>query len=332
MARNKYTVRDIARLAGVSPATVSRVMNHRNMVEKETAERVEAAINELGYIVKETHTPYAPDCKVILVNVVQGSNPFYSEVINGAITSAAAHGFTLLVNHDTINTSSLGSFIGLVRKVQAAGLITLSQIRTDILKQLDDIVPVIQCCEYNPESALPYVSIDDRAAAERAVEYLIHAGRHKIAMINGPLSYKYARERLEGFQEAMDSAELSVPSSWVLQVPEVSYDMACTVAGQLFHYDTQPNAVFAASDLFAAAVINAAEKSGLRVPEDLMVIGFDDLPLCQMTRPSITSVSQPKFQLGYTACEYLIEAVQNPEARTRSSLLSTDLIIRGSTK
>lgn len=331
MARSKYTVRDIAKLAGVSPATVSRVMNHPELVDTATAQKVQAAIKELGYIVKATHSPAVSQKDLILINCVPGTNPFYSDVVSGAYASAGAHGYDLAANFDSINASTIENFISFVKRIHASGVITLSHIREDILKQINDVVPLIQCCEYNPESAVPYVSIDDYTAAQQAVNYLINAGRSKIAIVNGPLQYKYARDRLRAFQDTMESAGLFVPSSWILQIPDINYEMAYTIVSQLLSSESRPNAFFAVSDVLAAAVINAARKYKIRVPEDIMVMGFDNIPLCQMTRPTISTVSQPKFQLGYTACEYLIENIKNNGLAPRSILLSTDIVIREST-
>lgn len=330
MATNKYTVRDVAKLSGVSPATVSRVINHRDLVDDETAAKVNAAMDELGYIAKATHTAPSTEKAIILINV-EDKNPFYEDVLQGAITSANAHGFKLIANFDAIETATIGDFIGLVRKIHAAGIITLTQIRADILKQIQDVLPIIQCCEYNAETSVPHISIDDYAATQQAVKFLIQAGCAKIAMLNGPLSYKYARERLRAFQNTMHDANLSVPPFWLLQVPKIDYDMAYTVVSQFLSTpENRPDAFFATSDIFAAAVINAAAKLNIRVPQDMMVIGFDNLALCKMMHPAITSVNQPKFQLGYTACEYLINHIKNKRAPIQSVTLATNLIIRES--
>lgn len=330
MGRGKCTTRDIAKLAGVSPATVSRVINHRELVDDQTANRVLAAMEQLGYEAKNAHPSEAAEKRVILVNYEQGTNPFYDEVITGIITSANAHGYYIVTNFDSINAASIDNFINLIRKIRASGVITISQVQEDLLQQINDVVPVEQCCEYNPGSRLPYVSIDDYAAAQHAVTHLIASGRNKIAMVNGPLQYKYAKERLRGFQDTMTQAGLFVPSSWIMQVPEVNYDMAFTIVSQLLRSNSRPNAFFAASDVFAAAIINAARKYNIRIPEDVMVIGFDNISICKMTRPTITTIDQPKFQLGYTACEYLIENIHNNGLSARSMILSTDLIIRES--
>ena len=329
--KDKIRTSDIARLAGVSPATVSRVINHRELVKRDTINAVLNAMKQLGIELPNLEAYNQNDKRIILVNCPTGTNPFYEEVLEGAASSTTAHGYDLILNYDILNQGSLDNFISLVKKINVSGIILLSTLDSDLLDKLNSVVPVVQCCEFNKESDLPFVSIDDFEAARGAVRYLTSAGRNKIAFINGPMSYKYAKERLEGFRTAMDEANLSVPSSWILHVPQINYDMAYTLVLQLLRSDPRPNAVFAASDVLAAAVVNAARKSGLKVPDDLMAIGFDNIPLCQMVRPTLTSINQPKFRLGYTACEILIETVQGIHPVPRSTLLPTELIIREST-
>lgn len=327
----KARIQDIAREAGVSPTTVSRVLNHRDLVNAETRETVEAAMDRLGYHAAKPASAKRPRRKILLLNCPQGNNPFYEEIINGAITSANSHDYYLILNYDNANTKTFSDFQGLIKGVNAAGVILLNQLHEDLLEKINHIAPVVQCCEYNSNSSLPYVSIDDFSAAQQAVNYLIRAGRNKIAFLNGPLKYKYAQERLRGYKCAMEAASLSIPSSWIMQIPEINYDMAYTVVSQLLSSEQCPNAFFASSDVLAAAIINAAKRYHLRVPEDIMVIGFDNISISQMVRPSITTVNQPKFQLGYTACEILVELINNPSTQPKSTLLATELIIREST-
>ncbi len=327
----KIKTSDIAKEAGVSPATVSRVINHRELVKEEKVAAVVAAMERLGLTPPAIATPQKRvDSKTILVNFPKGSNPFYEEILEGAISSAAAHGYDLVYNYDNLRRSTFDRFVRLVKNINAAGVILLAALEEDLLSELYSIVPVIQCCEYNKHSSLPYVSVDDYDSARKVVNYLISTGRNKIAFINGPLSMKYAKERLAGFQSAMDDASLSVPSGWVISVPEINYDIAYTVVSQLLQSESRPNAFFAASDVLAAAVVNAARNMHIHVPDDLMVVGFDNIPLCQMIRPTLSSVNQPKFRIGFTACEMLCEMIASPDALPQSVLLPTELIVRES--
>lgn len=330
MNKAKLSTADIAREAGVSPATVSRVINHRDLVRPETAARVESVMQAMGFTKKQTVISSTDDKKVILVNCPQGTNPFYEEIIRGTITSAEAHGYYLVLNYDHIHPGTIDTFISLIKRINASGVILLSRLSEELLNHLHNVVPLVQCCEYNADADYPYVSIDDYAAAFQAVNYLISAQRNKIAFVNGPGHFKYARERLQGYLDALSEAELSVPSDWILQIPQIDYNMAYSAVSQLLRSDELPNAFFAASDVFAAAIINAARKFGLRIPEDIMVVGFDNISISLMVRPTITTVNQPKLQLGYTACEMLSEIIAHPKNAAKSILLSTELIIRES--
>lgn len=163
------------------------------------------------------------------------------------------------------------------------------------------------------------------------MEYLISRGRNKIALINGSASYRYSRERREGFYEAMEEAGLTVPGSWTVDLPEINYEMAYAAVCQILNAEPIPNAFFCVSDTLAAAVLKAARHYHYRVPQDIMVVGFDNTGISRMCSPSITTVSQPVFQEGFTSCELLLKMVENPEAEVNSILLETELIVRETT-
>ncbi|HHV11155.1 MAG TPA: LacI family transcriptional regulator [Clostridiales bacterium] len=330
-SNSKITVSKIAAGAGVSPATVSRVLNHRHLVKPETIEQVENAMKALGYSIPEHKITAPREEPVIILNIPNINNLFYTEVIQGATMSANSHGCHLLINQSPLDHGSFHGFCSLIRRVNAAGVIFLNQVPSELLHQINQMVPVIQCCEYNQDADLPYVSIDDCRAAMKATEYLIASGKNKIAFINGPLSFKYAMERQRGFLTAMSNADLSIPKSWLIQLPEVNYEMAYAAVCQLLTSEVVPGAFFAASDMLAAAAIRAAKRYHYHVPRDIMVVGFDNIDLSAMYTPSITTVSQPKFQEGFSSCEMLLEKIANPDSATRSILFDTELVIREST-
>lgn len=331
MKKKKITVADLARKSGVSAATVSRVINHRELVKEETVRAVEKAMVQLGYAHKNAEKPVSGQKQLIILNVPDTQNVFYQEVIRGARMSANAHGFFLLIYESYINPGTIQNFCGLIQRVSAAGVILLNQLNETLLNQIQGIVPLIQCCEYNKEAAYPYVGIDDLYAAKNATEHLISCGHHKIAFINGPLSFKYAVDRQQGFLEALETAGITVPKSWIVQLPEVHYELAYSAICRLLNGVDVPNAIFAISDVFAMAALRAAHRYGLKVPRDLMVVGFDNIEFSMMTSPSITTVDLPKYQMGYCACEMLIDYILNPLAEPRSILLDTQLVIREST-
>lgn len=329
MKKHKPTIAAIANEANVSPATVSRVINHRNLVNESTIQQVEDAMLRLGIAVNEKKK-INNEKKVILFSRETGNTTFYDQICKGILKSTQANGYHLIVNYDSINRGNIGDFIMLLKRANVSGLILSSFLSEDLLDALNAVVPIVQCCEFNENSSIPYVSIDDYNASRQATRYLITSGRNKIAFINGPQNQHYAKERLRGFLDTIYEDGISIPSSWIAHVPSIDYNLAYTIICQILNSDIRPNAFFAVSDILAAAAINACNRFHLRVPEDVMVMGFDNGDICTMIRPSITTVSQPKFQLGYTASEILIDLLHNSNTNARNLLLSTELIIRES--
>lgn len=332
MRNTRYKTHEIAKKAGVSPASVSRAVNHPELLSEDSLEKIKSTMEEMGYDLNEIFQLRVNSKEIILINCPQGTNPFYEEVINGVISSADSNGYYTLLNYTELNENNIDDFLNMLQLAKVKGLIALSQLSVEILYKINAVVPVVQCCEFNDMAKLPYVSIDDYVAAKNAVKYLIAAGRKKIAFLNGPKHYKYARERLRGFMDALAEEKLSVPEEWIMHVPEIDYQMADTLISRILADDNKPDAVFAASDVLAAAVVNHAVYSDIKVPEDLMVIGFDNIALCQIVRPSLTSVNQPKHKLGFTACEMLHEKLKGKSLKVSEVLLSTELVIRGSTE
>jgi len=324
------TVAQIAQAAQVSPATVSRVLNHRGIVRGDTYNRVVDALRRLGYPFSED-APRQAQGGLIILNAPSFENPFYSEVIAGAKTSAASHGYDLLFNPFHINQGTLPSLLALLGRTKAVGLITLNHIPTDVLVKLNSVVPLVQCCEYDENLDLPYVSIDDVKSARQMVEHLLSGGCRRIAFLCGPARYKYARHRFRGYEAALAAAGIPVRPELIVQLPEVRYDLAISSAMQMLNSANPPDAFFTSSDVYAMAAIRAAHLAGRQVPQEVMVAGFDNIEFTSIAIPSITTISQPKSQMGFMACELLLEKISMPNAPNKKVLLETELIIREST-
>ena len=325
------TITQIARYLGISPATVSRALSHRSLVSRETLTKIDRAMQEFGYELPKYAEPLEEHQRIIVLNIPNIGNAFYQEIIKGAVSSASAHRYSLLINESTLGRSSIQEYCKTLSSIGAAGTILMNQLPEEDLHKIRQICPLIQCSEYNPEANYPYVSIDNYSAAKTAVEYLLSCGCNKISLLNGPRSYRYAAERWRGFRDTMERAEIYVPKSWVVQLPDVNFNIAYAAVCKLLNSDMRPNAFFAVSDIFAAAAIRGAHRYGLSVPEDVMVVGFDNIPISMMTSPSITTISQPTESEGYTACELLVDMIENPEVIAQSLILETELIVREST-
>ena len=157
-------------------------------------------------------------------------------------------------------------------------------------------------------------------------------GKKNIAFINGPIHYKYARDRLTGYINALENAHIEINPDFIIQLQEINYDMAVSAALQLMYSPNRPEAFFAISDVYAAAVIKAAQKAKLRIPQDIIVIGFDNIEISAMCTPSITTINQPRFQMGFLSCEMLINRMHGNNLPLPNLYLETELIVRNSTQ
>lgn len=332
MKNSNISIFTIAEKAGISTATVSRVLNHPELVNDKTIELVRSTMKELDYVPKRSSAQKNKSIpKLLLINVPQISNPFYSEIIRGIEASASNHKYRTLISQEPLGTDEeIRSFMSFAKSLHTNGVILCSPLsRPEQYHQIGESLPLVQCCEYASEE-YSYVSINDYKAAFSAMEHIYSQGRRKIAFINGPFTYKYSTERQRGYDAFILQAGLPVYPGWCISLAEINYDMAYASACQMLTSGNPPDAIFASSDLVAAAVIKAAQQYHLNVPDDLVVVGFDNIDISTISSPSITTVSQPSFQIGYTAGEILNEHISSPVAYTQHILHNTELIIRQS--
>ena len=329
--KKNVTITQIAEYLNISPATVSRALNHRSLVNPETLEKIDAAMQSLGYHSSRPSNHRQNRQKIILLNIPDINNAFYQEIIKGAGSSASAHKYTLLINEGPLSQSTIQDYCNILTDINASGTILLNRLPEEDLQAIHAICPLVQCSEYNEESEFPYVSINNYSAAKTAVEYLLSCGCNKISLLNGPRNFRYSSERLHGFIDAITQAEVFIPKKWIIHLPEVNFNIAYAAVCKLLNADVRPDAFFAVSDIFAAAAIRGLHRYNLRIPDDVMVIGFDNIPISMMTSPSITTISQPTISQGYAACESLIDMIENPGVVSQSLILETELIVREST-
>ncbi len=325
----KVTYKDISKKTGISLATISRIVKGNPDVNKDLVVKVKEAIKELGYeIPPKKLTDQGPN-RLIILEVPSVVNRFYTEVIRGVTEKASCCNYSILL-HESTSVSPVEELVDIVKRTKAAGIISAINLENE--KEITSLVPIVQCCEKSSKGTIPYVSIDDIQATIRATELLLSHGNNRIAFINGPLSYRYAIDRLKGFEIALEKANKKIIPQLVTSLSDINYDIAYSAAHTLFSKEKKPDAVFAASDIVAIAAANVAKSYGLRIPEDIEIIGFDDIDIARMTTPALTTVRQPCYQMGLNCCEMLIELIEQGESKSRYLLLPTELIIRESTR
>lgn len=329
--KSKVTIQDIAQKADVSIATVSRIINQKGVVKSSTQKKVLQAMEELQY--DTTLVNAAVSSRPLLAFIPDFINPFYAKIIDGIQQTAHENSFEIFLVQTKDVYSSYQFFLNLIKNGHFSGVLWISTVPPlDLLTAIDRQYPMVMCCEYSERYETSYVSINDVSSAYKAVNYLISTGCRQIGLINCSSKYKYARHRKEGYLKALSDSNLDFHPEWNISIPYIDYSLAYSAVLQVLTSDQIPDAFFACSDVFAAAAINAAQHCKIKVPEELSVIGFDNVETSRITTPALTTISQPAFQLGQQSCAMLIDKITNPYTANKHMMLDTELIIRESTK
>ena len=329
----EISIEEIARLTGVSTATVSRVINNKDNVSAETKEKVLQMIEAKNYLLTSRQLKnQLTDSNTIVVLLPDFSNPFNAMVIDGIRKVANKNNYSLTFVLAKETGATFSYYETLLRDIHIAGIISLSAFPSlEIALEVQKRWPLVMCSEYLDCSHISCVGIDDVTAAQQATSFLLKSGRKNIALINGSLDHKYARDREEGYNRALTLHDIDVREDLIVHLSTIHYQMALSQLVFLFSQKTCIDSVFSCSDIFAAAAVEAAKKVGRKVPEDIAIVGFDNIDLSVMVSPSLTTVNQPSFEIGYQSCEILIEHIQKPHTEAKKVILFTDFIIREST-
>lgn len=329
--RTKLSYQTIAERSGLSIATISRVFNRSQSVSDEKRARVIQALRELGVDPSTLDLRPQPRNNMLIFNVPSLKNPFYSPIIEASRRTAKRFGYNLVVNENPLGTD-LQSFIDLIRTSRAAGVILTNAIVPETVETIRQVVPVVTCCESATTAGVPYVTVDDESASENAVKYLISLGRRRIALINGPAEFKYSKERYKGYRNALVSHGFAIDDDIICAVgADMDYDIAVANVTRMLSQPGRPDAFFCISDVLACAAIKASLAAGLRVPQDVAVVGFDNIQFSRMMNPTITTVCQPFDQLGTLAVEMLVRVMNGDDEHIESIHLGCELMIREST-
>lgn len=328
----KRTMADIARRAGVSTSTVSRALTRPDQVNAKTLAAIQKIASELGFRPNLVGRQLrAGTANSLLVLVQDLANPFHSEIFKGAEIAALAHNYTIMVGDTDYSKDAERLYTDLFLGGRVDGLILMvgGHLPAGLSSEMALNSPVVLLNEENPDLDLPSVLVDNTRWAETAVGYLIGHGHSRIAHIAGPLSRTISRDRLEGYRRALAGAGL--PNDPELEIEaDFSLDQGRAAAAGLLALPNRPTAIFCVSDHSAVGAIMAARDAGLSVPEDLSVIGFDDGMLAEIVTPPLTTVRQPRREMGAAAAELAIGMIDNRPPLNRHMILNCSLIERGS--
>jgi len=335
------TMADIARACGVSIQTVSAVVNDRAGISDETRRRVRAVMQELDYQPNQ-HARTLRGYRNPMIGVIIPSitNPFFPELVRGVEDVARRSGHGLFLCNDDYEEQKALDYLGFIRANHASGLIAAPgimesspEIERQILALARRNVPIVLFGEHRSGMPVTSIMVDARAAVLATAQHLLDLGHRRIGIIAPPEGMAVSRERISDFQTAF--ATLGRPLDPALIVPG-GFDMECGSMGaeRLMTMADAPTAIIAANDLAAMGAIAWLQGNGHRVPDDVSVIGYDDIPFARVFQPSITTVSQPLYDMGAAAMTALIEQLEagsSEPASDRNVWLAATLMVRQST-
>ncbi len=334
------TLREIAKQTGVSVSTVSRVLNGHSGVSADVRERVLKTANELDYTPNAAaRTLVLKHSRLIAVVIRTGDDrefehPFYQVVLDGIKQHATKRGYDLyILSHaGEIYGEDSDYFVTRVRRHMAEGAIVMGVREKDIEKLIKLKIPVTTV-DFEPigklEGRAGFVQSDNFAGAEMATTHLYSLGRRKIAHIAGELFTAPGMRRLAGYRNALESAGLPYRDEYVVE-GDFASESGCKAMRKLLALAEPPDAVFAASDMMALGAMRAVHDLGLRVPEDVAIVGFDDIHFASLSVPALTTIRQRKAEIGDKACEALLDLIEGKRLDPPCVTLPVDLVVRES--
>lgn len=324
------SIEKVAKLAGVSAATVSRVLNGQQIVKPATRDKVLAAIRACDYqpnlLARQLRTSRS---RMLLVLVSSITNPFCSLVVRGIEEEAERHGYHILLCNSESNPTRESAYLSLLSGKVVDGVITMDAVSClpGLTAMIGDF-PWVQCGEGDPEFRASSVTIDNHQAAMAGVRYLVAQGRQRIALINSDMRYLYSQQREQGYRQALAEAKLDYCR--VEYVEGLEYAAGALAMNRLLDAEPRPDAAFAISDVIAGGAMSSLHQQGLRIPEQVAVMGFDGVPFGAITTPPLTTVEQPMHQFGVRSVQLLLEKIKDPQQPPRNDVLEWRLVERGS--
>jgi LacI family transcriptional regulator len=329
------SIKDVATRASVAVGTVSNVLNYPDRVSARTKERVLRAIDELGFIRNDAARQLrAGQSRTIGLIVLDVGNPFFTSVVRAAEDAAALHGSAVLVGDSGHNAGREANYIDLFQEQRVQGLL-ISPVG-DVTERLDQLrergVPTVLVDRLADESQYSSVSVDDDAGGYLAARHLLDTGRRRLAFIGGPASIRQVADRLQGARRAVKEEEdatlevLDSDGQTVLAGRSVGNTLVERAPSEL------PDGIFCANDLLALGVMQSLTMTHtLRIPEDIALIGYDDIDFAVSAVVPLSSIRQPTEAIGRTAIELLAEEVEAENPKHRAVVFTPELVVRHST-
>ncbi len=328
------SIKDVAVHAGVSVGTVSNVLNHPSRVSSTTVRRVQTSISELGFVRNDAARQLrAGESRTIALLVFDAANPFFTALARGAEDAATEEGYSVILANTSESQEREHSYLDLFEEQRVRGVLISPygevEERLSTLKKFG--IPSVLVDRVSEKQLFSSVSVDDHAGGAIAADHLLSLGRTQLGFVGGPLEIPQVADRLRGAQDAVrltPGASLTVfetSATTVLEGRRAGERITALPAGE------RPTALFAANDLVAIGLLQALVATGsLQVPEDIAIVGYDDIDFATSALVPLTSIRQPSALMGETALKLLTEEALNPTQKPRRVVFQPELVIRDS--
>jgi LacI family transcriptional regulator len=326
-------MRDVAEQAGVSVTTVSHVINNSRPVNPETRTRVEDAMQTLGYqpnvLARSLRRGKTNTIGVILPD---NANPYFAEVVRGIEDKSFSQDYSVILCNSDNDLDKERLYTNVLIEKQVDGIIFVAAgLSADNIHNLQKRgVPSVLVDRQVPGVQLDSVFANNQGGGFLATKHLIDLGHKSIACISGPQGVRSSSERIAGYRQALGSAGLRANPDWVIE-GDFQYQSGFDAAKSLFKLGSKPTAIFACNDLMAIGAYRYAHENHLRIPQDISIIGFDDVRLAEFTNPPLTTIRQSKAKMGSQAAELLLERIANHNLEIRQEIITVQLVVRAST-
>ena len=332
---NKTTIKDVAKIADVSPSTVSRVISDSPNISQETKERVKKVMEKINYhpnkIARSLVNQQTNTIGLVMSRSTDMafSNPFFSEIISGIARIAKSKHYNLLISASEDYYTEYEETIELVKNGSVDGLLLMaSRINDQLLKSLQSFNEPFVLIGRSPEHTdIPRIDNDNIKAAFKMVKYLIEKNNKDIAIISGPAEYIVSQDRIHGYKTALAEYNINYNSN-LIQYTDFSYESGYQAAEKLLNLQQNIDVIFALDDLLAISAINCIKDKNLDIPENIGVVGFNDQPIASYIEPNLTTVKVPIMDMGLKATEMLIKMINNNEYQGEELIIPTELMLR----
>jgi LacI family transcriptional regulator len=328
------SIKDVALRANVSTTTVSHVVNRTRFVSDKARREVELAIRDLKYVPSAVARSLKSNAtKTIGMLIPNCSNPYFAEIVRSVEDHCFGAGYALILCNTDDDPHRQAAYLQVISEKRIDGAIIISTGEDkDLLRLLKGLsIPTVLVDREIKEMNCDLVETAHFQGALMATEHLIGLGHRRIACLAGPKSLNSSAQRIKGWRTALAKGGLSADASDLLRHSDFSSQGGFSTMQSILGSPLLPTAVFVCNDLMCIGALSAAHEAGVRVPQDISLIGFDDIELARFASPALSTISQPKHRIGVAAVDLLLERIQGGRVEARQVILQPELIVRNST-